>query len=72
MEKVGFERIGLYKLEKDTLFICIDDDSKPKITIDAKAENFYPGFYLFEKLLALHQKSSGSRQPETETHTAPV
>jgi len=72
MERVGFERIGLYKLEKDTLFICIDDDSSPKIKIDAKAENFYPGFYLFEKLLALHQSSAGNRQAETVVNAVSV
>ncbi len=57
VEKVAWDRIQSVDATAGKLLITIDDAKSASIKLDTSKPNFYPGFFLVEKLLEMHQVS---------------
>ena len=54
---VEWSEIKSFEINDAKLWITFGESKKPTIVIDSKKDNFFPGFHLFQQLLALYQKS---------------
>ena len=57
VEKVTWDRIRSAQASSGKMLIGIDDDKSASIKLDVSKPNFFPGYFLVEKMLEMHHVS---------------